>query len=185
MDKHDQHCPRKHAVAGLCDCTHFKCINCHKMGHNSRDIRCPARELYWLRTIHKGAKTRDKGKERAMKPTIKQVEETVTSMESTLQSPTPTPPGALNKDPFNPLPPPVPTPPEALNEDPFNHPLPPIGRDTQPMEWDYTCFEPVGGDWDAPYADPYERWTRDFLPPQTHNYSPSHSQSGATPTNLA
>jgi len=45
-EKHDQHCPRKHTVAGICDCSHFKCLNCHKTGHNCRDIRCPARELY-------------------------------------------------------------------------------------------------------------------------------------------
>ena len=41
-EKHDQHCPRKHAIAGLCDCNHFKCINCHKTGHNCKDKQCPA-----------------------------------------------------------------------------------------------------------------------------------------------
>jgi hypothetical protein len=45
-EKHDQHCPKKHAVAGLCDCKHFKCLNCQKPGHNCRDARCPARDLF-------------------------------------------------------------------------------------------------------------------------------------------
>ncbi len=41
-DKHDQTCPKKHAVAGICDCKHFKCLNCHKVGHNCRNTLCPA-----------------------------------------------------------------------------------------------------------------------------------------------
>ena len=41
-DKHDQHCPQKHVVAGICDCTHLKCLNCHKTGHHFRDTRCYA-----------------------------------------------------------------------------------------------------------------------------------------------
>ena len=41
-EAHDQNCRRNHAVVGICDCKHFKCINCHKTGHNSRDPRCPA-----------------------------------------------------------------------------------------------------------------------------------------------
>ena len=45
-EKHDQHCSRKHAVAGICDCTHFKCLSCQKTGHNCRDVRCPTRDLY-------------------------------------------------------------------------------------------------------------------------------------------
>ena len=45
-ETHNQSCPRKHAVAGICDCRHFKCINCHNTGHNSRDTRCPAQDLF-------------------------------------------------------------------------------------------------------------------------------------------
>jgi hypothetical protein len=59
-ESHDQHCSRKHAVAGICDCQNFKCLNCHNRGHNCRDVRCPARDLY--RT--KGGK----GKGRATDP---------------------------------------------------------------------------------------------------------------------
>ena len=44
-DKHDKACLRKHTVAGLCDCK-FKCLNCHNLGHNCRDARCPARDLF-------------------------------------------------------------------------------------------------------------------------------------------
>lgn len=47
-DEHDKKCGRKHAVAGICDCNHFKCLNCHKTGHNCRDTRCPARDLFRL-----------------------------------------------------------------------------------------------------------------------------------------
>ena len=39
-EKHDKHCLRTHAVAGLCDCRHL-CLNCQKTGHNCRDTRCP------------------------------------------------------------------------------------------------------------------------------------------------
>jgi hypothetical protein len=45
-EKHDQHCSRKHTIAGICDCTHYKCLSCHKTGHNCRDTRCPSRDLY-------------------------------------------------------------------------------------------------------------------------------------------
>ena len=45
-ETHDQHCTRKHTVAGICDCQNFKCLNCHNRGHNCRDVRCPARDLY-------------------------------------------------------------------------------------------------------------------------------------------
>src|SRR6266436_1179126 len=41
---HNQRCQRKHAEAGICDCTHFKCLNCHHSGHNCRDTCCPARD---------------------------------------------------------------------------------------------------------------------------------------------
>ena len=41
-EEHNQRCPHKHAVAGVCDCTNFKCLNCSKTGHNCRDEICPA-----------------------------------------------------------------------------------------------------------------------------------------------
>ena len=64
-ENHDQKCPKKHAVAGICDCRHYKCLNCHNPGHHCRDGRCPAWEQYWPRPQCKGARQQDKGKERA------------------------------------------------------------------------------------------------------------------------
>ena len=57
---HDQLCTRKHTVVGICDCQHFKCLNCHNRGHNCRDVRCPSRDLYRPRG--------GKGKTRATEP---------------------------------------------------------------------------------------------------------------------
>jgi len=62
-EEHHQKCPRKHAVAGICDCTHFKCINCHKTGHNAREPLCPARDLYRPRTKRRPRKNRGKGRD--------------------------------------------------------------------------------------------------------------------------
>jgi hypothetical protein len=63
-DKHDQNCTRKHAVAGICDCKHFKCLNCHKAGHTCRDTRCPARDLFCPRLSRGSRRSRGKGKEK-------------------------------------------------------------------------------------------------------------------------
>jgi hypothetical protein len=57
-EKHHQHCPRKHAVAGICDCTHFKCLNCQNPGHNCRNVKCPARDKYRPRGNRKADKAR-------------------------------------------------------------------------------------------------------------------------------
>jgi hypothetical protein len=65
-EKHDQNCNRNHAVAGICDCTHFKCLNCHKPGHNCKNTRCPARDLFRPRGSRKAGKENGKGKERAV-----------------------------------------------------------------------------------------------------------------------
>jgi len=63
-DKHDQCCPRKHTVAGICDCKHYKCLNCHKTGHDCRNTRCPARDLFRPRQSRGPRKSKGKGKER-------------------------------------------------------------------------------------------------------------------------
>jgi hypothetical protein len=60
-EEHNQKCPRKHTVAGVCDCKHFKCLNCRGTGHHCRDTKCPARDRYQPRS----ARQRDKGKDRA------------------------------------------------------------------------------------------------------------------------
>lgn len=67
-ETHDQNCRRNHAIAGICDCKHFKCINCHKTGHHSRDPRCPARDLFRPRTNRRQKKSKTKGKERERYP---------------------------------------------------------------------------------------------------------------------
>jgi hypothetical protein len=65
---HDQKCARKHAVVGICDCRHFKCLNCHKLGHNCRDTRCPARVLFRPRMSRKPRKPKNNGKDRDWAP---------------------------------------------------------------------------------------------------------------------
>jgi hypothetical protein len=62
-EEHDQRCTRKHAVAGICDCT-YKCINCQKPGHHCREERCPARSLFRPRNTKRTERARDKGKGR-------------------------------------------------------------------------------------------------------------------------
>jgi hypothetical protein len=61
-EQHNQRCPRLHAVAGICDCTHFKCINCMKTGHDCRNKLCPARDLYRPRAGRKPRKPRGNGR---------------------------------------------------------------------------------------------------------------------------
>ena len=65
-DKHHQSCPQKHAVAGICDCKHFKCLNCHKTGHDCRNTRCPAQDLFCPRKGRGPRRPRDKGKEKEL-----------------------------------------------------------------------------------------------------------------------
>ena len=60
-ETHDKQCPRNHVLVGVCDCQHYKCLNCHNRGHNCRDVRCPARDLYRPRS--------GKGKVRPTEPT--------------------------------------------------------------------------------------------------------------------
>ena len=45
-EDHDQKCLKEHAVAGICNCCHYKCLNCCNPGHHCRDGRCPAWEQY-------------------------------------------------------------------------------------------------------------------------------------------
>jgi hypothetical protein len=61
-DAHNQKCPRKHTIAGICDCRHFKCLNCHNTGHHCRNTLCPARDMFRPWTSRKGKKHRNEGK---------------------------------------------------------------------------------------------------------------------------
>jgi hypothetical protein len=56
---------RKHAMAGICDCRNYKCLNCQNVGHHCRESKCPAREKYRPRHAHRPGRGRDKGKGRA------------------------------------------------------------------------------------------------------------------------
>jgi hypothetical protein len=59
-EEHDKHCTQKHAVAGICDCA-VKCLNCLKTGHNCRDHRCPARELFRPKAPRRTGKAKSSG----------------------------------------------------------------------------------------------------------------------------
>jgi hypothetical protein len=63
-EQHNQRCPRLHAVAGICDCKHFKCLNCLKTGHDCRNKLCPARDNFRPRTGHKPRRPRGRGRAR-------------------------------------------------------------------------------------------------------------------------
>ena len=60
-DNHDKTCLKKHTVAGLCDCP-LACLNCSNIGHNCRDPRCPARDLFRPRPKRGPRRHRNKGK---------------------------------------------------------------------------------------------------------------------------
>ena len=64
-EEHDKRCPKKHQVAGICDCKH-KCLNCRNYGHDCRDPRCPARDQYRPRNARKPKKGKDKAKPREL-----------------------------------------------------------------------------------------------------------------------
>ena len=94
---HDQSCTRKHAVAGLCDCK-LKCFNCHNAGHHSRDLRCPARDLFRPRPSRGPRRSRNKGKERntdedpATGPLLGTSLEEIIDPDDDLYNPAPLPP---------------------------------------------------------------------------------------------
>ena len=96
-EEHDQRCPRKHTIAGVCDCTNYKCLNCQKPGHHCRDELCPARALFRPRNTKRSERAKDKGKGRdpaegpGLPPTSARIEQ---SSEQTydLFNPPPPPP---------------------------------------------------------------------------------------------
>ena len=64
LEEHDHCCPRKHAIAGKCDCTNYRCINCLQLGHHCRNEGCPACDQYHLHQLRRLERVRDKGKGR-------------------------------------------------------------------------------------------------------------------------
>ena len=177
-EKHDQHCPRKHVVAGICDCTHFKCLNCHKTGHNCRDIRCPARDLYRPRGTRKSGKAKGKSDARP----VVSFEEQTSDSDGDLYAPLPVEPPPPQPQPSMPEPPSHPTPTE----------LTPIDLDRmeeyyERIDWqDDDNYVP---DW---YADPPQNWRVEqptgwgaTSSPQHRAYSPSRLSEDANPMALA
>ncbi|KAI0285881.1 hypothetical protein BGY98DRAFT_1092709 [Russula aff. rugulosa BPL654] len=96
-EEHDQCCTRKHTVAGICDCTNFKCLNCQKPGHHCREEKCPSRSLFRPRNTRRAERARDKGKGRdpaegpGLPPARAHVEE-VSEPDHDLFNPPPAPP---------------------------------------------------------------------------------------------
>lgn len=180
-ENHDHHCPRKHTVAGICDCTHFKCLNCHKTGHNCQDSRCPARDLFRPRTTCRPARTRNRDNEWVPAAEMEQ------PMEPTTEQPT-----APDAHKLLYLTPPPPSTAPALYDDPFSPPPPPsTGGLTQTMDWEHDVPDrSQGWGWGE---DAYTRrdqdsgWDREMdsgiFPPRS--YSPSCPQSGADQKTLA
>lgn len=63
-EDHNSECRRKHAVAGVCDCKNYRCLNCQQLGHHCREPVCPARECYRPRNPRKNGRGKNKGKEK-------------------------------------------------------------------------------------------------------------------------
>ena len=63
-DEHNQRCPCRHAVAGTCDCTIYKCLNCHRLSHHCHKERCPTQALFHLWNTRCVDRSKDKGKGR-------------------------------------------------------------------------------------------------------------------------
>jgi hypothetical protein len=161
-ENHDQHCTRKHAVAGICDCKHHKCLNCHKPGHNCKDIRCPARDLFRPRGGRKGKKGNGKGKERATDPA----------------TPTPDSDGDLYGPPPPAARPPQPPLPTAGPSRPCHISPTLTATDLIRMDEYYETTDP-----DPPrYTDPLAEWTAGE---SSKAYTPSRSTGDANPLNLA
>ena len=185
-EKHDQQCARKHAVAGICDCQHFKCLSCHKPGHNCRDIRCPARDLYRPRGNKRAGKASRKGKERAINPAVERTPDSDGDLYG------PLPPAA---SPSQTRPPPTVDPSQPRRTSPTLT-LTDLERmeeyERESMEWEQDDhYEPS---WVRDFEDPLAEWNAGEQPtgwgspspmlPQHKAYTPSRSFGDANPPNL-
>ena len=181
-DEHDNRCPKKHAVAGICDCKR-KCLNCHNFGHDCRDPRCPARDQYRPRTARRPRKSKNKVRPMELEdypyygedyeqwgPQEEWNDEIQDHQASTHPHapppaptmPTPTPPAAARA---HTSPPPAPPPPTSTSP-----------ADAQTMNIDYDVIDPFTKR-PAVYDDPFLQ----AEPPTFAAYSPSHAQDVATP----
>ena len=63
-DEHDLCCPHKHTIVGICNCSTYKCLNCHKLGHHCCKNCCPAHALFCPHRPRWPVRAPDKGKGR-------------------------------------------------------------------------------------------------------------------------
>jgi len=138
-EEHNQKCPRKHTVAGVCDCKHYKCLNCQGSGHHCRETKCPARSLFRSNATRR-KKNKGKGKERANDQTQPRDNQELNDETS-----------VLPEDPFSQLnyhPRRTEPVPDWLNnppEDPTGSPsMPAPNTDTEPQPMDYSPSHPQG-----------------------------------------
>jgi hypothetical protein len=184
-DEHDRRCTRKHAVAGLCDCKHFKCINCQKTGHNCKDTRCPARDMFRPRPSRKARKLKNKGKNRDYAEGLGEPLETppdhiedLTNVDEDLYAPAPLPPNPTRRQ--------VRT---ALHHGAIDNLCETIyprvdenGASGSNAEGDILEYNPE----DFPEAlNCVEPMDTGIDPSSSTEYSPSRPQNGATNVNLA
>ena len=178
-EEHDNRCPKKHAVAGICDCKR-KCLNCHNFGHDCRDPRCPARDQYRPRTARKPRKGKNKVRPMELEDHpyyggdhehwSLQEEWNDDTQDHQASTHPPAPPPA----------PTMPTPPAAAR----THtppaapaPTPTSLADSQIMNIDYEVVDPFTRR-PAVYDDPF---LQAEPPSAAAYYSPSHVQDVATP----
>jgi hypothetical protein len=180
-DTHDQKCPRKHAVAGICDCGHFKCLNCHKTGHTCKDTRCPARDLFRPRASRRPRKPKNNGKERdwaaEREPSIANLNPT---MEDAVDS---------DEDLYHPAPlPPNPTA-RQIKAALYNKSIANLCKMSSRSRVDENNDSGSNSGLAYDLEKFPEAWSRaepmDTDPTGPTEYSPSHRQGDATDTNLA
>jgi hypothetical protein len=68
LEEHNQKCPKKHTVAGNCNCKHYKCLNCQGLGHHCKDPTCSVHDLFHPNPSCRAGRTRNKGKGIARAP---------------------------------------------------------------------------------------------------------------------
>lgn len=176
-DEHDQRCPKKHQVAGICDCKH-KCLNCHNHGHDCRDPRCPARDQYCPRTARKPRKGKEKVKPLEMEDNPYGTGNSYWDPEDEVNDEIPGPFSNFQIDSPRPA---APTLPAALPHMPATPLVPtptiPSPANSQVMNIDYDYVDPITN---RPpiYDDPFAGGET----PAPVAYSPSHLHEGATPT---
>ena len=183
-EDHHKQCPKKHVVAGICDCK-SRCLNCHNFGHDCRDQKCPARDQYRPKNTRK-PKAKSKPKPRDMEGLYGWEKDYGWGEEGLYEDQA----DEEDPDPYSnpPLPPPAPE----LTHNRLGAPAPhapspaqgsPAG--SQIMNVDYDLEGPFS-DRPAGYDDHLAGWEppREALPVHK-DYSPSRPQGDTDPLPLA